>query len=66
MFAMIILLATADNGNLDDLRKALLINEKMGKRLEAFIKLREQEEIEKKNTNEATLFELLDSFSDEE
>ena len=66
MFAMKILLATADNGNLDDLRKALLINEKMGKRLEAFIKLREQEEIEKKKSNEATLFELLDSFSDEE
>ena len=66
MFAMKILLATADNGNLDDLKKALLVNNKMGDRLEAFIKLREQEEIDKKNANEATLFELLDSFSDEE
>lgn len=63
MFAMKIMLATADNGSLDDLKKALLINNKMGKRLEAFIALREQEENNKKKNNEATLSELIDSFN---
>lgn len=66
MFAMKILLATADNGSLEDLRKAQLINTKMDERLKAIIALREQEEERKKKNNEATLFELLDSFSDED
>lgn len=66
MFAMKMLLATADNGNLDDLRKAQLINTKMNDRLNAIITLREQEERNKKKANEATLFELLDSFSETE
>lgn len=66
MFAMKILLATADNGSLDDLRKAQLINAKMDERLKAIIVLREREEERKKKNNEATLLELLDSFSKED
>ena len=57
MFAMKMLLATADSGELDKLQTALLINQKMGHRLEAIINLRKAEIVE----NEPSLYELLES-----
>lgn len=62
MFAMKMLLATADHSQLEDLKTAYEINQKMAKRLEAIIKIREDEEKEKKENDQATLFDLLDSF----
>lgn len=44
MMTMKMLLAKADDGDLDKLKTALTINQKMGQRLAAIIKLREQEE----------------------
>lgn len=44
MMTMKMLLAKADDGDLDKLRTALLINEKMGRRLSAIIQVREEEE----------------------
>ena len=44
MMSMKILLAKADEADLDKLRTALIINQKMGKRLESIIKLREEDE----------------------
>lgn len=66
MFSMKMLLATADHGELDDLKVAYEINQKMGKRLEAIIKIREEEEKAKKENDEDTLFDLLDSFNEED
>lgn len=65
MFSMKMLLATADHGKLNDLIIAYEINQKMAKRLEAIIKIREEEEKAKKENNEETLFDLLDAYSDE-
>lgn len=65
MFSMKMLLATADHGKLDDLVVAYEINRKMSRRLKAIIDLREEEERAKKDKNEDTLFDLLDSFEDE-
>lgn len=62
MFSMKILLATADNSELEDLKVAYAINQKMARRLEAIIEIREEEEKAKKENNEETLFDLLDSF----
>ena len=55
MFSMKLMLATADKGDLDKLKTAILINEKMGKRLKAIINLRELEQ----STGEPSLEELL-------
>lgn len=63
MFSMKMLLAAADNGTLDDLIKAQMINEKMDKRLKAVIGIRKEEEKLKKTSNEATLQELINDFS---
>ncbi len=63
MYAMKLLLASADSGDLEDLRNAALINQKMGERLQAIITLREDEELRKNISNEATLFELFDKFA---
>lgn len=63
MFAMKMLLANADNGELKDLKIACEINKKMGSRLEAFVKLREQEEKAKREKDENTLYDLMDSLS---
>ncbi|MBU5334744.1 helix-turn-helix domain-containing protein [Anaerocolumna aminovalerica] len=63
MFSMKILLATADHGELDALKMAYDINQKMARRLQAIIKIREEEEKAKKENNEDTLFDLLDSFN---
>lgn len=66
MFAMKLLLATSDHGELDDLKTAYEINQKMGKRLEAMIKIREEEEKAKKENDEETLYDLLDTFKYED
>ncbi len=64
MFSMKMMLATADHGELEDLKVAHQITIKMAKRLEAFINIREEEEEAKKENNEETLFDILDSFSE--
>lgn len=66
MFAMKMLLALSDNGNLDDLIKAQSINEKMDNRLKAIIDIRKQEENLKKSNKQETLQDLIDSFSKSE
>ena len=63
MFSMKMLLATADQSELEDLKVALQINDKMARRLKAIIEIREDEERIKKEKNEDTLYDLLDSFS---
>lgn len=64
MYSMKLMLATADNGKLEDLKTAYEINQKMAVRLKAIIEIREEEEENKKNKNVDTLFDLLDSFSE--
>ena len=44
MFSMKMMLATADNGDLDALKEAYEITQKLAKRLDAFIRFREEEE----------------------
>lgn len=61
MFAMKILLATADYAELDDLEVAYQITEKMAKRLKAFIDIRRIEENDKKENDQATLYDLIDN-----
>lgn len=56
-----ILLAKADDADLEKLRTALTINKKMGRRLEAIVKLREEED----EAGDATLFDLMEQLSDE-
>lgn len=58
MVVMKLLLASADSGDLDKLKTAAQINEKMGKRLQAIIQLREEEV----KTGEPTLFDLLEKI----
>lgn len=65
MFSMKMLLATADHGELDDLKVAYEINQKMSRRLQAIINIREEEERAKKEKNEDTLYDLLDTFIEE-
>lgn len=64
MFSMKLLLATADSGELNDLKLSYQITEKMAKRLDAFIRIREEEERAKTENNEETLFDILDSLSE--
>lgn len=64
MLSMKMLLATADHADLDDLKVAFLITQKMSKRLEIFINIREEEEKAKKENNEETLFDILNSISE--
>jgi len=64
MFAMKMLLATAENGKLEDLKTAELIHKKMGVRLRNIIELREAEEKAKAEDDEETLFDLMDKFSE--
>lgn len=64
MFSMKMLLATADHGELEDLKVAYEINQKMARRLQAVINIREEEEKAKKEHNEETLFDLLDAIGD--
>lgn len=60
MNAMKMLLATADHADLNELQTALLINTKMGRRLQAFIDVRKAEE----EASEPSLFDLLDQLGD--
>ena len=55
-----ILLAKADDADLDTLRTALTINQKMGKRLAAIVSLREEEE----GNGDVPLAQLTESISD--
>lgn len=64
MFSMKMLLSTADHGELEDLKVAYEINQKMARRLQAIIDIREEEERAKKENNEDTLFDLLDTFDE--
>lgn len=63
MFSMKMLLALADNGNLEDLKIIYQINQKMGERLKSIVEIREQEEKEKVLNNGATLKDLMDELS---
>ena len=58
MTAMKMLLASADQAEVKDLKTALLINQKMGRRLQAFISVRTEEE----KASEPTLIDLLDQI----
>lgn len=61
MMTMKILLAKADEADLDKLRTALIINEKMGKRLHSIIKLREEED----EADSMSLFDLMEQLQGE-
>lgn len=63
MFSMKIMLACVDEGKLDDLKTAYQINVKMGNRLKAMIDIRNEEEQAKKDNNEDTLQDLIESLS---
>ena len=60
MISMKMLLAKADEADLDKLRTALTINQKMGKRLEVIINLRMEED----ETGELTLFDLMEQITE--
>ena len=66
MFAMKVLLATSDDGDLSDLENALTINKKMGDRLEYLVKSRKDEERQKQIDNQPTLSDLINEYSDDE
>lgn len=63
--SMKLLLAKSDHGSINDLKLAQQINEKMALRLTAMIEIRENEERQKQEKNDLTLFDLLDSYSEE-
>ena len=62
MFSMKLMLATAEKGDIDKLKTAVLINQKMGTRLQAIIDLRESEQ----SNGEPSLEELLKEFDTQE
>ena len=61
MMTMKMLLAKADEADLDKLRTALTINQKMGKRLQSIINLREEED----RDGDLSLFDLMERISEE-
>lgn len=61
MISMKMLLAKADDADMDKLRTALTINQKMGKRLESIIKLREEED----GAGDISLLELMEQLTEE-
>ena len=61
MMSTKLLLAKADDADLETLRTALVINKKMGKRLEAIVNLREEEE----SNGDVPLADLLNSLLDQ-
>ena len=61
MMTMKMLLAKADEADLDKLRTALTINKKMGNRLESIIKLREEED----EDDGISLFDLMGRLNEE-
>ena len=60
---MKMLLATAEDGTLDDLTTAVLVNKKLGERLESIINLKREEEKAKSEKKEDTLRDLIDKLS---
>lgn len=60
MMTMKMLLAKADEADLDKLRTALTINQKMGKRLESIINLREEED----EADGMSLFDLMERLNE--
>ncbi len=60
MFAMKMMLAAADGGDIETLETALLINTKMGARLQAIIDIKKQES----SNGELSLTELLEKLED--
>ena len=66
MYSMKMLLALADDGDLKDLQVAYEITQKMSHRLEAIIRIREDEEKAKVENKQKTLHDLLNSFVEEE
>ena len=60
MFAMKMMLASADNGDRETLKTAALINTKMGNRLQAIIDIKEKET----SNGEPSLTELLEKLED--
>ena len=58
MMSTKILLAKADDADLDTLRVALTINQKMGRRLNAIVTLREEEA----SSGDASLLDLMEQF----
>ena len=63
VFSMKMLLATAEDGTLDDLTTAVLVNKKLGERLESIINLKREEEKAKSEKKEDTLRDLIDKLS---
>lgn len=62
MIAMKLFLTTLDEGSLEQLETALVINKKMGKRLETEIEVKKKEQAD----NEESLSSLLDSLTTKE
>lgn len=62
IFSMKLLLATTDKADLEKLKIAALVNEKMGNRLQAVIKMREEEEAD---PNQKSLYDLLEEISED-
>lgn len=62
MIAMKLFLTTLDEGSLEQLETALIINKKMGKRLETEIEVKKKEQAD----NEESLSSLLDSLTTKE
>ena len=62
MFSMKMMLATAENGDLDKLETAAQINEKMGERLKAIIEMRKKEA----ESGKLTLFDLMEKVESQE
>ena len=60
MMSMKMLLAKADEADLEKLRTALIINKKMGKRLESIINLREEED----EADGMSLFDLMERLNE--
>ena len=60
VFAMKLLLATTDSADLEKLKAALLVNEKMGARLKATIEVREKEA----DSNQPSLFDLIEEIAE--
>lgn len=62
-FAVKFLLASADNGTVEKLNLAYLINRKLGNRLKIICEIREEEEKAKIEKKEKTLLDLMEELS---
>ena len=61
VISMKLLLATTDKADLEKLKAAALVNEKMGKRLQAIIEMREAEEAD---PEQKSLFDLIEEIAE--